>query len=95
MNAKTQLYLILGSVAAIVLFIVWKGWGGAASAVAGAAVSAAGGAVAGTAEGIGAQVGLPMTDPQKCEMYCAAGDGLHASIYCSASRFVTYLENGK
>ena len=79
----------------VILFIAWKGWTGAAKAVAGATVNAAGGLVAGTAEGLGEQVGLPVTNPEQCELYITAGDTLHASVYCSAGRFIKYLATGK
>ena len=93
--AKNQLWIVLGIAGVIAVFVAWKGWGGAASAVAGAAVSATGGAIAGTAEGLGAQVGIPLTDPQKCEAYIAAGNTMSASMYCTAGRFLDYLGTGK
>ena len=94
-SEKNQLYIVAAIVAAIALYIFARGWSGAAKDVAGAVVSVGTGAVAGTAESIGSTIGVPLTDADKCDIAIAGGHTFDASLFCPASRFLTYLESGK
>ena len=89
-------FKVIGGVILLALIYVWyRGIGGAAKDAASGAVAASGGVAAGTAEGIGSLFGVPSTNDQKCEAACAAGETWNASKFCSANRFLTYLKDGK
>jgi hypothetical protein len=92
---KLEMKLILGGVGIVLLFILIKGWKGAASSTAQAVVDVAGGAVIGTVQGVGDVLGIPNTDVQLCELDCAAGRTLEASAHCTAGRFAKYVWTGK
>lgn len=94
-NLSIEIKIALGIFIVIVAYIFFRGFGGAAKDVTKAAVDTGAGAIAGIAEGIGAQVGIPATSLNACELACAAGDTWQASLQCSAGRFVQYLRDGK
>lgn len=94
MNSQTApLYIGGGVLAAVLLFIWYKGFAGAAQATAQAAVGVVTGTVAGTAVGIGEAVGIPNTNATQCQKDIAAGNTWASSIDCSAGTFLSSLFN--
>lgn len=87
--------VIIGAIVLFGVFVISRGWGGAAKAVTGAAVDVASGAVAGVVEGVGGVVGIPTTDSGVCELAIKKGETMKASAYCSAPRFIKYLATGR
>lgn len=78
-------------VALVVLYVLVRGFGGAAKDASKAAVNVAGGVVAGAAVGIGEAFGLPDTSMTECAKAQAEGRTLDASILCPASTFIKGL----
>ena len=94
-NIPLEMKIIGGVILLAIIYVWYRGIGGAAKDLASGTVAAAGGATAGAAEGIGSLFGVPLTNDQKCEAACAAGETWNASKFCSANRFLTYLKVGK
>lgn len=63
----------------------------AAFNVANTVTDAAGNVIAGAAEGVGATLGVPLTDAQKCAAAKAANAKLDASFYCPAGDFLSWV----
>lgn len=64
--------------------------GAAAFNVANTVTDAAGNIVAGAAEGVGATLGVPLTDAQKCAAAKTANSTWNASLYCPAGDFLSW-----
>lgn len=85
-------YLIAGgAVAVALLYVITKGARGTGEAVGRGAVDLANGVVHGTVTGIGEAVGIPQTNPSKCERAMAEGRTWDASFDCPAGTFLRYL----
>lgn len=83
--------LIVIAVGVAILYVALRGFGGAAKDLTKGAVSVAGGAITGITEGIGEQVGVPVTSATQCEKDIAAGDHWAASFSCPAGKFLGSL----
>lgn len=86
-----QKIMIAGGAFVVVLAAVWvwrRGLGGVAEDAASGVVKAAGGAATGVVKGVGAVVGIPNTDAQKCQAAIAAGQLWEASFLCPAGEFI-------
>ena len=92
LSAQIKTYLFLGVLGILALWwFTRKGVAAsAAAAITGAAVDAAGGAVAGVAQGLGKQVGIPLTDAEKCAAAMANRDSWNASLYCDLATYLKY-----
>lgn len=87
--ATDEMYL-LGALAigGLALFLIPGLLKKVTGAAAGAAVNAAGEVIAGTAEGVGTVLGVPLTNPDQCQTAKAAGSYWDASKYCPAGDFI-------
>lgn len=94
-NNKALLIGACIALGALVVFVIAKGGlSKAAAAVGTAAVGAADGAAGGVVQGIGATIGVPMTDEQKCQAAMASGNYTDASFYCPAPTFLKFVASG-
>lgn len=91
---KIFFYGIAGAVSLVILYIAWKGWGGAAQAVTRAVTDAAGGAASGVVLGASDTIGIPETDAQKCAQAVKNGNTWDASLYCPAGTFLRSIFMG-
>lgn len=86
-------YLIAGG--AVLAALAWVSLRGgpkqAGQAIGGAVVDLADGVIAGTVTGAAQLVGIPKTEPSKCEKAKAEGRTWDASFYCPAGDFIRYL----
>jgi hypothetical protein len=64
--------------------------GSVTSAVTGAVIDAAGGVVTGTVQGLGKQVGIPLTDAELCAKAMSERDSWNASLYCDLATYLKY-----
>lgn len=84
-------WLAAGLAAAAVVY--W--WGkGLARTAASAAVGAAGNVAAGAIEGVGQQVGVPVTNMNECQRALAEGRYWDASFACPAGTFISGVFGG-
>lgn len=78
----------VGIVVGLVAWVAIKGVKGAARAAAGVAVDTVGSVIAGTVEGVGQAVGVPITDRQRGLQDIKAGDWWAASFDLPATDFM-------
>lgn len=71
-----------------VIYIVMRGWRGAAADVTSAAVNVAAGAAEGAVVGVGSIFGIPATDEARCTQAIEQGNTWEASKYCTAGTFI-------
>jgi hypothetical protein len=84
-------YLIAGAAVGAALLYVWaKGAKGTGAALVGGAISVADGAVSEVVNTVGEAVGIPRTNPSKCEKAKAEGRTWDASFDCPALDFLKY-----
>lgn len=72
--------------ASVALYVIVRGFRGAAADAAGAVVDVATGAI----EGIGESVGIPKTDLEKCYDAMQREDNTDASFFCPAPIFLEW-----
>lgn len=82
--------LALGAIA----YIWIRGPGGVAKDAGSAAGQVVGGAVVGGVKGISEGLGIPDTNQSQCDQAIAAGNKWDASLYCPASRFLSWILGG-
>lgn len=93
LGAEAKVAIFAG--VALVAYIAFRGFSGAAKDVSKAAINTASGAVAGVAEGVGEAVGIPETNMSQCEIDIANKDYWAASLSCPAPRFLKFCATGK
>lgn len=92
MNARTAAAFGVGLVVVLAAVWVWRrGFAGVAEDTARGAVGVVSGAAVGTVKGVGAAVGIPDTEMQKCRDALARKDYWNASFFCPAGTFVGSL----
>lgn len=85
-------YLVAGAaVAGALLYVAMKGARSTGEAIGSGAVNLVDGVLHGAVVGIGEAVGIPPTNPTKCEQAMAEGRTWDASFDCDAATFLRYL----
>lgn len=89
--AISQQQMITVAVGGVLLYVLLRGFRGAAKDATKAVVGVADGAIAGTAIGIGEAFGIPETNKTACELAIAEGRKWDASFACPAGTFIKSL----